>query len=208
MLLIDPFPGAYDASDPYGNTAKPRTYAHTGSDWIVSAGTDAPALGAGVVANKQWHAGNGYTITVKLDDSDLYYAYLHLQGPALPAVGAHVARGDVLGKVGATGTNARGAHLHVTVSDAPTAYVGLGNRRDPWQLIQDHLFNTEGETMFIRIQSPKRGIALIGPGYYRHLQTDEEVEQSAPLVAKHLTGNDRQFDLWRSMALDGAGAKS
>ncbi|WP_349866852.1 M23 family metallopeptidase [Leifsonia sp. WHRI 6310E] len=208
MQLTDPFPGHYDASDPFGNVNPPRTYAHTGADWIVAAGTPAPALGAGTVVNKQWHAGNGNTITVKLDGSELYYAYLHLQAPAIPPVGAHVERGEVLGHVGATGTNARGAHLHVTVSDQPTAYVGLGNRSDPWQLIQDHLFNTEGETMFIRIQSPGRGIALIGPGYYRHLQTDEEVQQSAPIVAKHIDGNDRQFDLWRSMALDGAGAKS
>lgn len=56
---------------------------------------------------------------------------------------------------------------------------------------------------FIRIQAPNRGIALIGPGYYRSLASNEEVEQSAALVSKHLTGNDRQFDLWRSLAVGG-----
>ncbi|UCR89239.1 hypothetical protein [Mycetocola spongiae] len=63
-----------------------------------------------------------------------------------------------------------------------------------------------GDTDMIRIQSPGRGIALIGPGYYRHLTTDEEVVQSEPIITKHLSGNDRQFDLWVSMALAGRGA--
>lgn len=136
MRLIDPFPGCYDADDPYGNSRPPRTYPHTGADWIVGAGHAAPAIGAGVVVNRQWHAGNGNTVTIKLDGSDLYYAYLHLAEPATVAPGQHVELSQTVGKVGATGTNARGPHLHITVSDAPTAYVGLGNRRDPWALIQ------------------------------------------------------------------------
>jgi len=206
MQLIDPFPGHYDASDPFGNKNPPRTYGHTGSDWIVGAGNPIPALGAGTVVNRQWHAGNGNTVTIKLDDSDLYFAYLHMLNPASVEVGQHVARGDILGRTGATGTNARGAHLHVTVSDSPNAYKGLGKLRDPWGLIQQQLF--EGDDMaLIRIQSPARGIALIGPGYYRHLNTTEEVVQSASIIAKHVQGNDRQFDLWVSMARDGQAAK-
>lgn len=63
------------------------------------------------------------------------------------------------------------------------------------------------EDHMIRIQSPGRGIGLIAPGYYRHLATDEEVVQSEPLITKHLNGNDRQFDLWVSMALTGRAAQ-
>ena len=55
----------------------------------------------------------------------------------------------------------------------------------------------------IRIQGTTRGIALIGPGYYRHLANAEEVEASSAIMSKHISGNDRQFDLWVSMASQG-----
>ena len=57
-----------------------------------------------------------------------------------------------------------------------------------------------------RIQSPNRGIALVGAGYYRQLTSNEEVEQSSPLISAHYSGNDRQFDLWVSMSMGGIGA--
>ncbi|WP_433346494.1 hypothetical protein [Micromonospora sp. CA-111912] len=53
------------------------------------------------------------------------------------------------------------------------------------------------------IQSPGRGIALVGAGYFRQLRNDEEVHAAVALVGNPLVGNDRQFDLWRSIAFDG-----
>ena len=53
------------------------------------------------------------------------------------------------------------------------------------------------------IQSPDRGIALIGAGYFRQLSNNEEVYAAVALVGNPLVGNDRQFDLWRSIAFDG-----
>ncbi|SCG70184.1 hypothetical protein [Micromonospora zamorensis] len=53
------------------------------------------------------------------------------------------------------------------------------------------------------IQSPNRGIALIGAGYFRQLSSTEEVQAAVLLVGNPLIGNDRQFDLWRSIAFDG-----
>lgn len=67
---------------------------------------------------------------------------------------------------------------------------------------------TPEEDMFIRIQAPARGIALIGPGYYRQLTTDEEVNQSSLYISKHVTNNERGFDLAVSFALNGTGATS
>jgi hypothetical protein len=53
------------------------------------------------------------------------------------------------------------------------------------------------------IQSSGRGIALIGNGYYRQLRNEEEVWAAIALAGSPLIGNDRQFDLWRSIAFDG-----
>lgn len=61
------------------------------------------------------------------------------------------------------------------------------------------------EDPMFTISAPNRGQSLIGAGYYRWLQTAEEVE-AASSISTVLEGNDRQFDLWRSIALDGVGA--
>ena len=58
----------------------------------------------------------------------------------------------------------------------------------------------------IRIQSTARGIAIIGAGYFRQLANDEEVAASSDIITKTLVGNDRQFDLWRSLATGGTSA--
>ncbi|MFJ3489097.1 M23 family metallopeptidase [Leifsonia aquatica] len=176
MKLMEPLapPGRYDAADPFGNYGG-RAYPHTGSDWNgVPAGTAAMAIGTGVVVNKQWHAGNGNTVTVKLPDGH-YYAYLHLNAEAPVAVGQTVTIGQVIGYVGNTGTNSQGAHLHITVSDSPSAYAGLGNKIDPWAFIQAHKNDTdpvdpgpsiplEGDMKVIR-NSANGSIGLIGEYY-------------------------------------------
>ncbi|MFK3671463.1 M23 family metallopeptidase [Leifsonia aquatica] len=161
-------PGRYDAADPFGNYGG-RAYPHTGSDWNgVPAGTAAMAIGTGVVVNKQWHAGNGNTVTVKLPDGH-YYAYLHLNAEAPVAVGQTVTIGQVIGYVGNTGTNSQGAHLHITVSDSPSAYAGLGNKIDPWAFIQAHKNDTDPvsptqikEKDVRLIRSDNGSIALLG----------------------------------------------
>ncbi|MFJ3393974.1 peptidoglycan-binding protein [Leifsonia aquatica] len=143
MQLIDPFPGKYDASDPFGSLGYGRTNGHTGSDWIVPAGSSVPAIGDGVVVAKGWHDGNGNYVSVKLEDGH-YFAYLHLQSPASVNVGDHVTRGQIIAKSGNTGSNSQGAHLHVTISDSVQAYVGLGNKVNPYEFIQAHVTGSSG----------------------------------------------------------------
>ena len=131
------------------------------------------------------------------------------------AVGAPISRGARVGDVGSTGYST-GAHLHLTIGTSITN-PNQGAVIDPVPFIRarettsspnpaDPIPNLAGDKM-IRIQAPNRGIALIGAGYYRHLANQEEVDNAAAIMEKHLSGNDRQFDLWVSMALNGVAAK-
>ncbi|MFJ6171973.1 hypothetical protein [Curtobacterium sp. NPDC092190] len=56
------------------------------------------------------------------------------------------------------------------------------------------------------IQAPGRGIAVVGAGYYKVLKAGEEVEQAVKLWGNPLIGNDRQFDVWKAIALQGTSA--
>ncbi|MDM7888497.1 hypothetical protein QUG98_08515 [Curtobacterium sp. RHCJP20] len=52
------------------------------------------------------------------------------------------------------------------------------------------------------ISSPSRGAALVGPGYFRGLN-EESLAAAKILYGDPQPGNDRQFDLWRAMSLQG-----
>ncbi|MCP1502702.1 hypothetical protein J2Y89_001446 [Curtobacterium herbarum] len=56
------------------------------------------------------------------------------------------------------------------------------------------------------IQATGRGIAVVGPGYYKVLKEGEEVEQAQELWGKPTIGNVRQFDVWKAIALQGTSA--
>jgi hypothetical protein len=63
-------------------------------------------------------------------------------------------------------------------------------------------FDTWKDTMKL-IQSTGRGIALVDAGYFRGLRNEEEVHAAVMLVGNPRVGNDRQFDVWKSIAYDG-----
>jgi murein DD-endopeptidase MepM/ murein hydrolase activator NlpD len=138
VQLIDPFPGNYDANDPYGNSEPPRTQPHTGSDWPMPEGTPIPAISSGLCVYTGFNEGTGNCIVVRMSNG-LYWAYLHMLEPASVAQGADVARGEIVGLVGDTGTASNGFHLHITMSDSPNAYVGGGNTFDPFAYIMANL---------------------------------------------------------------------
>lgn len=120
------------------------------------------------------------------------------------SVGQSLKQGMAYGKSGASGYNSDwyyGPHYHQTLWPG-----------DMWEAdtidFMEYL-DRYGEEIalewdeMIRIQSENRGIALIGPGYFRHLSSDEEVGASDAIISKHVSGNDRQFDLWKSLAVGG-----
>ncbi|SEM73192.1 M23 family metallopeptidase [Cryobacterium luteum] len=213
----EPYPSS--RGDRYGAT-KGRSGPHRGQD-TAPGGLPALAVARGRIVRKIWSAALGNIVVLQHADGK-YSGYCHLATPSTYAIGVYVNRGESVGAaIGATGTAQTGRHLHYTIGDDITGVLS-GHVQDPLVWINAHTSAAPtgvsatsgaattpipnqplGEFEMIRIQSPGRGIALIGAGYYRHLTSNEEVEQSHPLVTKHLNGNDRQFDLWKTMAVDG-----
>lgn len=197
---------------PNGTTTQPHVSSPYGMrDGRLHAGTDftgfstACAVAAGTVLAigelSGWSAG-GYQ--VYLQHSGFTSRYLHLAwGSARVNPGQSISAGTPLGAVGNTGAS-YGTHLHLeiappsgTVDPVPFLTIRINQSTTSTLTMEDHM---------IKISSPGRGSALIGPGYYRKLNTQEEIDQCAPLVSASHNGNDRQFDLWKSMALSGTAA--
>ena len=138
--MTQPFePDAYDASDPFGSMSGGRRYPHTGSDYNqgIGSGTDAMMISDGVVESVGFTSFNGWHMSVKMDESPWYWAFIHgLNRPSI-SEGTRVTKGQTgIFRVGNTGTNSRGAHLHITLSDTVNAYQGMGNLQDPWAFIE------------------------------------------------------------------------
>ena len=92
-----------------------KVKAHTAVDYAAPTGTPVHAIGDGVVMRIGWDAGGGGN-RIRLKHAQGYEtSYMHLSryAPGLK-VGTHVAQGQLIGYVGATGT-ATGPHLDFRV---------------------------------------------------------------------------------------------
>ncbi|MDJ0337486.1 M23 family metallopeptidase [Cryobacterium sp. PH31-O1] len=199
--------GVVDAWHPNG---------HRGLDFAPGDRAPIPSVAGGVVVRNEWNSALGNILLV--DHQDGYFSgYCHMVSRSPIGKGSTVQRGTIVGNVGTTGTATSGPHLHLTIGST-SSNPASGATIDPEPFIRARTTDTapnptnpnataSGDNM-IRIQSTNRGIALIGAGYYRQLSSNEEVEQSTVIMEKHITGNDRQFDLWVSMALTGRSASS
>jgi murein DD-endopeptidase MepM/ murein hydrolase activator NlpD len=145
--LVEPFPGKYDANDPFGNIGvrDPNGPGHLGSDWVVPAGSLAPAISNGVIVNTGTSEGNGGYLTLSIGDTGLFAGYIHSGAtgtsgtrPQIPE-GTVVQQGQLIFVTGDAGRNSHGAHLHITISDSPEAWQGLGKLIDPYAYITGHL---------------------------------------------------------------------
>lgn len=103
---------------------KPRS-PHTGTDFASEAGDPIVALNAGVVvlAEDLYFSGNSVIID---HGQGLYSYYAHLSA-IVAREGARIAKGELLGRVGATG-RVTGPHLHLSVRL-------VGTRVDPMSLL-------------------------------------------------------------------------
>jgi murein DD-endopeptidase MepM/ murein hydrolase activator NlpD len=91
---------------------------HSGTDWAMPEGTPIPAIDSGTIVLQQFSKVLGNVSVQRVADKEgklWFVGYCHLQHPGLD-VGTKVKEGDVIGKVGNTGSASSGPHLHLTVS--------------------------------------------------------------------------------------------
>jgi murein DD-endopeptidase MepM/ murein hydrolase activator NlpD len=92
-----------------------RTYrAHLGIDYAAPTGAAVVAVSSGTVVSAGWAGGGGKQVRLRhAGGYETYYLHLSAFAPGIRA-GAHVDQGQVIGRVGATGT-ATGPHLDYRV---------------------------------------------------------------------------------------------
>jgi murein DD-endopeptidase MepM/ murein hydrolase activator NlpD len=84
---------------------------HLGADFGAPAGAPVVATADATVESARYTAGGGNTVTLRhAQGYESRYLHLSAFGPGIRA-GAHVAQGQIIGRVGSTGL-ATGAHLH------------------------------------------------------------------------------------------------
>jgi len=87
---------------------------HEGQDVFAPAGTPLVAVRAGVVVEKGSDGGRGNYLALFSPRSGETYVYLHLQAPAVVAVGQRVRGGQGVARVGCSGS-CFGDHLHFEI---------------------------------------------------------------------------------------------
>lgn len=117
---------------------------HTGQDILAPYGAKIVASCAGKIIEKGSEAdGNAYGNHIIIDLGTvpglgrITMLYAHMSAFATPKVGDHVAAGQELGRVGATG-NAFGPHLHLEVRKNFSPTGPFSQFLDPIKFIKDH----------------------------------------------------------------------
>lgn len=119
----------YRLTGTFGESSYLWSTTHTGLDFAAPDGTPIRSVAAGVVSSAGWDGAYGYRTVVTLQDgTEIWYCH---QSSMNVEVGQSVARGQVIGAVGATG-NVTGAHLHLEVRP------GGGSPVDPYAALVEH----------------------------------------------------------------------
>lgn len=126
---VFPVRGPHSYGGPGSRFGAPRSgHTHMGQDVAASQGTKLAAVHAGKVAYRQYQAGGaGHYLVIHGDDgSDS--VYMHLVRRAAVKPGQRVLAGEIIGRVGSTGSST-GPHLHFELW-TPHWYAG-GYAYDP-----------------------------------------------------------------------------
>ncbi len=116
-------------ADGWGSTCCGRTNPHRGLDYPQAAGTPIPLIADGVVRLRTYSGCLGNVVVVEHDDG-IFSGYSHLISASPVPEGTRVAKGQIIGRVGNTGTCSFGAHLHLTIAPTLGGYAS-GTTYDP-----------------------------------------------------------------------------
>jgi murein DD-endopeptidase MepM/ murein hydrolase activator NlpD len=119
-------------TNPYGAPGPYASGHHTGVDFGAPQGTQVKAAAAGTVVASDTSPAYGTNVQIKHADGR-YTFYAHLSLKAVTP-GMQVNAGDLIGRVGNTGTNSSGPHLHFEVRSTPQ-YAG---HMDPIAWLRSH----------------------------------------------------------------------
>jgi len=133
MLRVHDFPVQGDHS--YGGAASRfgagrSDHIHQGQDMSAACGTPlAAAAGGKILANAYQAGGAGNYVVIQGTATGTSYVYMHMKKPSWAVKGATVYAGQIIGKVGTTGSST-GCHLHFERWSKPGWYLG-GAAYDP-----------------------------------------------------------------------------
>lgn len=102
----------YHLTAGFGQTSGLWSSFHTGLDFAAPEGTPIHAVAAGTITSTGWGGAYGNLTKEKLPDGTLIWYAHQLEIKVHP--GEHVAQGQTIGEIGATG-NVTGPHVHIEV---------------------------------------------------------------------------------------------
>ena len=94
---------------------------HEGADLFAPIGTELVSAAGGVVIETGSDGGRGNYVSIHSPVRDETYNYFHMLAPSLVATGEKVRAGQVVGRLGCTGS-CYGPHLHFEVRDGRDPY--------------------------------------------------------------------------------------
>ncbi|WIB26574.1 M23 family metallopeptidase [Curtobacterium sp. MCSS17_015] len=203
-----PFDREYPVSSGFGDRTPPVGGAssnHQGIDFAAGIGVAIHAVAAGtVITAGELDGWKGFGKLTRIQHADGYTSWYGHQSSIAVGVGTKVSAGQYIGQVGSTGTSS-GPHLHLGISTSE-GFI------DPSFILRAPKSDDSSapaaprDDDFALIKSPGRGSAVIGAGYFHALPSAEFEACALVLAGEPIEGNDREFDLWKSIALSGTTA--
>lgn len=137
---------------------------HRGTDFVRAGGTNIPVIANGKVVRVLWSYVLGNVTIVKHYVSgggagnDVYSGYCH-QSHIGVKVGQVVKKGQIIGRVGTTGSASSGNHLHLTMSHEVMGAI-YGDVFDPIAYIEKHATTAAAKPTKVKTTKAKRGEGL------------------------------------------------